>query len=99
MNVKVIGTGPDNSCLLEASPDEMAQLLGFYSHYDGGYKRPQLGAIVTVSEMYQRLYDLARRKGTLTQTAKELRFLADLLEVKAPVIFPQAETATTEKED
>lgn len=72
--------------LLEADEDEVARLVGWYSHYQKPEAAPMLapGQEVKVSEMYQRLHDLECVK--FKNMARELRGIADALESKDPII-------------
>jgi hypothetical protein len=50
--VKVIGK-TEGGYILEASNDEVANLIGYYSTYDKDYKRPNCGDNIQISSMYK----------------------------------------------
>ena len=72
--------------ITEISTGELAELLGYYSNYTTGFKQPVLGDTVNISQMYRQLYYLSGKKELLNSVAKDLRSLADQLEIKNPII-------------
>lgn len=93
--MKIIGENPQ-TLILEASKDEVANLIGFINEYDAKLPRGMLraGAVINVSSMFHRLYHLERRKGELERLAKQLRAQADLLESTEPVVQGATEEST-----
>lgn len=85
--MKIIGTH-ESGYIIDVPKDEMANLVGYYSHYDEKFRGVELraGDEVEISNMYRQLYTLSNKKQELTQTVKALRNMADLLEPVAPVI-------------
>lgn len=80
--MKIIGkTG--NGYIIDASNDELANLLGYYSHYSfgGGNERmtPKIGDEVNVAQMFKHLYELGSAQKEIAATAAKLRTAADLI--------------------
>jgi|GEM_PF-2436645 len=84
--MKIIGK-TDRGFILEGGEDEMFNLIGFFYSGERGAPRLRVGDEILVGKMYGQLYNLANRKNTLSAMAKELRGLAELLELKQPIIF------------
>jgi hypothetical protein len=91
--VKIIGKS-ESGYILEASNDEVANLVGYYSIYDKDYKRPNCGDNIQISSMYKQLYNLKNNEPKLKDTVKILRGLADSLEPVCPLIEAQIKDAT-----
>lgn len=74
--------------LLEATSTEIANLIGYYTEYDSGFNRRelQIGDELKISEMFRQLYSLSKNLPLLSKTAAEFRNLAELLEVKDPIL-------------
>jgi hypothetical protein len=85
--MRIIGES-DSGYVLEASRDEVANLIGYYSkyNYDKGIATPKPGDTIKVTEMFQRLYTLARRRGEIKTAQKMLRDAADELELVDPIL-------------
>ncbi len=83
--MKVIGTTKDGY-MITATRDEVANLLGFYFGGQEGCPRIAPGDEIETAGMFHQLYDLARKKDSLTDVAKELRTVAALLEARNPII-------------
>lgn len=92
--MRVIAQGTGSTFLLVAERDEIANLAGFY--YGGISECPpiKIGAEIKVAEMYKQLKSLKDREKQLNVMTKDLRLLADLLELKQPIIFPVEEKET-----
>lgn len=97
--MKIIGETP-GGFILEASCDEVANLVGYYSRYDGAFCKRQIrpGDQIQVHQMYQRLYMAARRRNEIRTAAKMLRDAAGELELADPILRaadeePKAEQA------
>lgn len=86
--MKIIGETADKGLLLSASKDEVANLLGFYSEYSGREGMPDLkpGLVIKINAMYKQLRELATAHQKALETIAVLRGLADVLEIKCPVI-------------
>lgn len=97
--MKVIAKTKDGY-LLEASETEIANLIGYYSQYESGFDRRGLniGDSLKISEMFQQLYSLKKNLPLLSKTAAEFRNLADLLEVKDPILRRRVEEVTSKEE-
>jgi hypothetical protein len=89
--VKVIGESRD-TYILEASKDEIANLIGYYSRYDDK-AHVSVGDKINISSMYKQLYNLKNNEPKLKEVVKTLRGLADLLEPVCPVIEAQIKDA------
>ena len=85
--MKIIGTTKDGF-ILEASSRELANLIGYYSEYDQREKHvePKVGDSIQINEMYQRRYDIARRRGEIKTAQKMLRDAASELELADPIL-------------
>jgi hypothetical protein len=92
--MKIIGKS-ENGFILEASRDEVANLIGYYFSCSDGCKMPSIGDELQVSKMYRQLYDLKNRQPELQKVVGTLRGLADMLEPVCPVIEKAAKEATT----
>jgi hypothetical protein len=86
--MEIIGT-TSTGFILKASKDEVVNLIGYYGEYqmrDKNLALPKLGDTIMVSEMYQRLYILARRRGEIKTAQKMLLDAASELELVDPII-------------
>jgi len=84
-----IAAQTEKGFLIAVETEELYRLIGFYSCYD--QKKPRnhefkIGDEIQVSAMYQQLYNLAEKQSKLTKIAAELRIVADVLELRDPVI-------------
>lgn len=79
--MKVIGK-TDHGVLLEASRDELARLVGYFSGFqmDRSGQRIGIGDEIQISKMYDQLYDIGRKTKELAEAAKLLRSAASLVE-------------------
>lgn len=82
--MKVIGESED-SFIIEASKNEIANLIGYYSKYDSKFKI-NAGDQINISDMFKQLYNLEHNKPELSKVVNTLRNLADSLEPVCPVI-------------
>lgn len=89
--MKIIGESREGY-IIEASKDEVANLIGYYSKYDDKFKI-SVGDKINISGMYQQLYNLKNNQPRLKEIVKTLRNLADLLEPVCPVIEAQIKEA------
>jgi RNA polymerase-interacting CarD/CdnL/TRCF family regulator len=87
--MKIIGT-TKGGFILEASENELANLTGYYSEYQrrdkAAEKELKVGDTIMVSEMYHRLYVIARRRGEIKTAQKMLLDAASELELVDPII-------------
>lgn len=97
--MKIIGIGNANKLIFEGTRDEIANLVGFY--YEGAKGCPDLkvGVEVRIGDMYKQLRGLADRQDKLKSVAGDLRLLADLLELKQPLIYPPPPPPRPEREE
>jgi hypothetical protein len=93
--LKVIGKTGDGY-ILDASTNEIANLIGYYSDYDmrDNNKKLAVGDNIQISAMYKQLHNLKNNEPKLKDTVKMLRGLADSLEPVCPVIEAQIKGAT-----
>ena len=91
--MKIIGKTAEGY-ILESSADELAEFIGFYSHWqmEKG-TRLEVGMEIQVHKMYKQLNALAGNQKALASMAAQIRNVADLLEVHDPVISAVAEEA------
>jgi len=87
--VEIIGKAR-RGFILEADEDEVYNLIGYYSKYSDKAPRLEVGDTINVSDMYNQLYNLKSAERCLASTAKELRSIADYLEVVKPVTTANA---------
>ena len=85
--MKIIGKDGHDGFILTADRKEVARLIGFYYGGDNGCPELKVGMEITVAEMFQQLWELKIKENFLSNTAKEIRAYADLLEVKEPLIY------------
>lgn len=101
--MKVIGYGVE-SVLLEATPDEVAKVLGFawFNHPacdtalrvagaltpDG--RNLKIGATIPVNDIFKRLSDLRSKEDEAKKAAASLRALADLMDGNLPTVVVDA---------
>jgi hypothetical protein len=95
--VKVIGNTKDGY-ILEASENEVANLIGYSSHWSDKFKRPSVGDDIQINKMYRQLYDLEHNQPELRKVIDTLRGLADMLEPVCPVIEKQIKEAVKANE-
>ena len=93
--MKIIGQ-TEGGFLVSTSQDEIANLLGYY--YGSAAKCPIIkpGMEIQVSKMYKQLYELAAKSDAMSKTAAELRAIADMIEVKNPLINAATKPAQEE---
>ena len=86
--MKVIGE-TRYTLLLEADRNEVRDLAVFVDH-DRASDLP-VGAEIKVGRLCEQLRQLKARRDQLGHLARDLRLLADLLELKSPLVFPPEE--------
>jgi len=82
--MKILGKTCDGF-ILQATESELGKLLGYSYTFDISTELRKPGAEIKISEMYDQLYRLAKRKNELKSTAKTLREYADLLTLVKPI--------------
>jgi hypothetical protein len=93
--MRIIGK-TEEGYILDASTNEIANLIGYYSDYDmrDSNKKLAVGDIIQISAMYKQLHNLKNNEPKLKETVKMLRGLADSLEPTCPIIEAQIKGAT-----
>ena len=76
----------ENGCLIEARTDELANLVGYYSKYDGDFRQLKIGDEINVSAMYSQLYKMKSHEKELTSASKQLQLIAQNINLINPVI-------------
>ena len=85
--MKVIGyTG--KGYMLDATKEEIANLIGFYGTYVEEYKKKSIGigSEINVSGMYKQLYGLARGYDDIERAKDNLKRCIELLDIVNPLI-------------
>lgn len=83
--MKILATSY-NRVILDASKDELANLIGFYSQFT---KLPQPGDEIKVDAMYMQMYTLASMADRMKSVHRELLQMAEALkeiEAYVPVV-------------
>jgi hypothetical protein len=80
--MKILAENSD-AFILEASKEEVANLVGYYSRFSK--KLPKVGSIIQVSAMYSQLYNLSSLANELKKTRDRLRSMAADLELVNPL--------------
>src|SRR6185312_16695962 len=92
--MKIIATGLkqgiDQMLVVEISENELANLIGFYWHGEAGCPKLVPGLVVRVSEMFRQLYDLKSAEKHLADSARTLRAVAEVLQLRIPIGEPAA---------
>lgn len=85
--MKVIGY-TEKGYMLDASKEEIANLIGFYSTYSEEYRKKSIGigSEINVSGMFHQLYDLHWRHEDVEKAKENLRKCIDLLDEVNPLI-------------
>lgn len=93
--MKIIAHSGSDKVFIEASRDEVARLVGFYSAYDEKFRAAMkdlpVGTEIKISEMYDRLGQQNYNTEKMLSTARELRGMAESLEILQPIVFPKIE--------
>ena len=88
--MKIIGSGEkvngDDTYFIQLTNDELANLTGYYSHYDSDCPKFHAGLEFNISKMYQQLYGLSYHKKNIETMKKSLMDMADYLEEIDPII-------------
>jgi hypothetical protein len=81
--------------IIETSGDELANLIGYYSHYsfDRPNPAPEIGNEVQIAKMFRHLYELGSAQKDIAATAAKLRTAADLIDtLPQPLTTAKAQT-------
>lgn len=84
--MRIIGKTENGRLLIDADPDEVANLCGFYYRGTDGAPKLEPGMTIQVHAMFQQLYALANNAKRLGSIASELRAYADRLEMQQPIV-------------
>lgn len=71
--------------VITASHDEVANLIGYYSAYQGVL--PKEGDDIKVNDMYKQLYKLRRLRGTISAISTEAKNLLEVIEEHNPLLM------------
>jgi len=82
--VKIIGKTKENF-LLEATKNELANLVGYYSTYTDGYKSLQIGDYIKVSEMFNKLSWIENNKKKVEMLKEEFIQISRELDTFNPI--------------
>lgn len=85
--MKIIGH-TENGYLIDASREEIANLIGYYGTYCDEYKNKRIGigSEIQVHEMYNQLYQLAYKYDDISRAKENLTKCIELLDLVHPVI-------------
>ena len=79
----------ENGFLLEASKDEVANLLGEYSHYHlkaDVQEKLKIGATIRINKMYERITNLDHKNKNVKAAITALRDMLELFAESEPII-------------
>ena len=85
--MKIIGyTG--KGYMLDATKEEIANLIGFYGTYGEEFRKKSIGigSEINVSGMYKQLYGLARGYDDIERAKDNLKRCIELLDIVNPLI-------------
>ena len=85
--MKVIGY-TEKGYMLDATKEEIANLIGFYSTYGEEFRKKSIGigSEINVSGMYKQLYGLARGYDDIERAKDNLKRCIELLDIVNPLI-------------
>lgn len=85
--MKVIGY-TEKGYMLDATNEEIANLIGFYGTYVQEYKKKsiRIGSEINVSGMYNQLYGLAMSSEDIIRAKDNLKRCIELLDIVNPLI-------------
>ena len=85
--MKVIGR-TEKGYILDATKEEIANLIGFYSTYNEEYRKAsiKIGSEINVSAMFKQLYDLHWKHDDIKKIKEKLRQCINLLDEVNPLI-------------
>jgi len=85
--VKILGTTKDGF-ILEASEDEVAKLIGFYSAYNGTVRNLKIGDEIKVNQMFDQLYAVKNIQSAVKNLREGATELLRAIETKNPILQP-----------
>lgn len=85
--MKIIGRS-ENGYIINATHDEVVNLLGYYSKYAQEYKNKAIGigSEINVSDMYNQLYKLANSHDDIVRAKDALKKCIENLELVNPLV-------------
>ena len=85
--MKVIGY-TEKGYMLDATKEEIANLIGFYSTYGEEFRKKSIGigSEINVSGMYKQLYGLAGKYDDIERAKDNLKRCIELLDIVNPLI-------------
>ena len=85
--MKIIGY-TEKGYMLDATKEEIANLIGFYSTYSEEYRKSSIGigSEINVSGMYKQLYRLAESYEDIERAKDNLKRCIELLDIVNPLI-------------
>ena len=85
--MKIIGY-TEKGYMLDATKEEIANLIGFYSTYGEEYRKKsiEIGSEINVSGMYKQLYGLAGKYNDIKRAKDNLKQCIELLDIVNPLI-------------
>lgn len=85
--MKVIGY-TEKGYMLDASKEEIANLIGFYAPYGEEFRKKSIGigSEIKVSGMYKQLYGLAVSYENIERAKENLKRCIELLDIVNPLI-------------
>ena len=89
--MKILGKNKEEY-VLQATAEEVANLIGYYYQGAGTAKLDQVmeaGHEIAVADMYKQLYDIAAAQKELREMALKLESFATLLRSRDPLIPPR----------
>lgn len=85
--MKIIGRS-ENGYIIDASRNEIANLIGFYSDCGRSFDNQNIGigCEINVHDMYHQLYDIANAHDDIEKAKERLKNCIDILDLVNPVI-------------
>ena len=85
--MKVIGY-TEKGYMLDATKEEIANLIGFYSTYGEEFRKKAIGigSEINISGMYKQLYGLAGSYENIEKAKENLKQCIELLDIVNPLI-------------
>jgi len=83
--MKIIGEGPGHK-IVTMTTGELSNLIGYYYVGDGNCPPLKVGDEIFISSIYMKLYKIQHNKKTTDNAVRELREMADSLELLSPIL-------------
>ncbi len=90
--MKIIGRG-DDSFIIEARRNEVANLIGYYWAGEKGCPMPKIGDEINISAMYEKLSDIKQMTGVRDTIKNAATSILNTVEIASPVIEALAKAA------